>query len=98
MYQSSCFFEYSLLGQGGSTGDGEEDVCSFSLIADSNEALLVGSALAFEGPSGAEECLDVMSGLILGTSMGLEDVGGGMADRDLVKGSMGGSGTPNTVW
>ena len=91
MYQSSCFLEYSILGQGGNTGGGgEEDVCGSSLVADSSEALLVGSALAFEGTS-VEECLAVGSGLKPGVRIGLEDVNGGTADRGLVKGSTGGN-------
>jgi len=76
-------------------GDGEEDGCG--LVVDSIEAPLFGSTLAFGGPS-AEECLGVRSGLIAGAGLGLEDVDGDTADRDLVRGSMGGSGTPNVDW
>jgi hypothetical protein len=97
VYQSSYFLEYSILGQGGSTSDGEEDACGFSLVADSNEVPLIGSELVFEGPS-AEKCLGVRSGLIPCARLRLEDGDGSMADRDLVRGSMDESGTPNDKW
>ena len=67
------------------------------MVVDSIEAPLFGSTLAFEGPS-AEECLCVRSGLIPGAGFRLEDVDGDTADRDLVRGSMDGSGTPNVDW